>query len=252
MRKKMILLALLTAFAGGQAFSSDDIELAFPFDLESSQISVKVRPGLKSTRNLPSSSLRKARLSMLAKQVVSDENLRALAEYGDGLAALKYVRLLVSRYKGQDEPASDIAYYAAIAVGSGRVWPLRDMISAMRHLNPKTEPKKRVREYIAVLYAHAWAGNTMALDAMVEFNGVGLLFGAMSDATRVKIMAQSKVNGNGRVELQLAVRLMIESEHAAEETELAQTYLVQASGSDNLAIKTTAKNLLLLLNAAKE
>ncbi len=252
MRIHLIIFALMTAFVGSQAFGEGDIELAFPFSLESRQISVKVRPGLKNTRSLPSASLRKARLSMLEKQVISDENLRALADYGDGLAALKYVRILVSRYQGQRAHASDIAYYAAVAVGSGRVWPLRDMINAMRLLDPVTEPKKRVREYIAVLYAHAWAGNTMALDAVVEFNGDGLLFGEMSDATRAKILAQSKVNGNGRTELRLAVRLMINSERPAEETKLAQTYLVRASGSDNLAIKTTAENLLLLLNATKE
>ncbi|MCF6234276.1 MAG: hypothetical protein L3J36_14425 [Rhodobacteraceae bacterium] len=248
----MTIFALLTAFAGGQVFGGSDIELAFPFDLESRQIAVEVRPGLRSTRSLPNAALRQARLGMLANQVVSDENLRALADHGDGLAALKYVRLLVSRHTGQRAHASDIAYYAAIAVGTGRIWPLRDMITAMRLLNPETEPKNRVREYIAVLYAHAWAGNTMALDAVVEFNGDGLLFGAMSDATRAKILAQSKVNGNGRVELRLAIRLMIKSKRPAEETELAKTYLVQASGSDNLAIKATAENLLLLLNAGQE
>lgn len=252
MRIHLIIFALMTALTGSPASGGSEIELAFPFDLESRQIAVKVRPGLKSTRSLPNASLRKARLSMLAKQVVPDETLRALAGYGDGLAALKYVRLLVSRHKGQRAHASDIAYYAAIAVGSGRIWPLRDMIDAMRMLDPKSEPKSRVREYIAVLYAHAWAGNSMALDAVVEFNGDGLLFGAMSDKTRAKILAQSKINGDGRAELRLAVRLMSKPERPPEDIELAQTYLVRAKGSDNLAIKTTAENLLLLLNTGRE
>ncbi len=249
MKLHIFILGILIAGIGTDGMAGNGPSIALSGDLESRQISVTVTPGLTSTRKLPRASLRQARRDMLAKHVVSDENLRALADHGDGLAALNYVRLLVSRHHGQPEHASDIAFYGAIAVGSGRVWPLADMVDAMRLLNPKTEPPARIRKYIKVLYAHAWAGNSLALQAVVDFNGEGRLFGKMSERTRARILEQSQKNGGARAEFQLAVELMKKPTRTADETELARKYLVVAAKSGDLAIKTTSENLLLLLGA---
>ena len=245
---RIILFAVLMAYSTAQAAAQSGLSLAVSTDLASRQISVKVGPGLKSTRSLPRASLRRARQEMLAKHEVTDNELRSLANYGDGLAALKYVRKLVSRHAGQPEHASDIAYYGAIAVGSGRVWPLEDMVLAMRSLDPETEPPKRINKYYKVLYAHAWAGNSIALDALVDFNGKGMLFGELLEETRARIIEQSTRNGGGRAELRMAVRLMSKPDRSAEETELARGYLTLASATDDLSIRTTAENLMLLLD----
>ncbi len=63
---------------------------------------------------------------------------------------------------------------------TGRIWPLQDAITAMHQLDPATEPSDRIQMYIQTLYAHALAGNALALDAVVDLNGEGRLFGPMS------------------------------------------------------------------------
>ncbi len=248
MKKYIAIFGLLAAVVGTQSQAENRYEIPIPADLASRQISVQVLPNI-TTRSLRQAALRQARLDMQAGYEISENNLRDLAKHGDGLAALKYVRLLVSRYGGQREHASDIAYFGAIAVGTGRIWPLADMIKAMHALNPETEPKSRINKYITVLYAHAWAGNGLALDAVIDLNGEDRLFGKLSERTRQRILNQARENGTGRAELRMAVNLMMNPDLTSSDEELARTYLSRAVATDNLAVKVTAANLLLLLDA---
>lgn len=250
MAKRIAILGLIVALMGNFALAESGLNFPIPVEKESRQISVKVTPGLTKTNRLPTRALRQARRDMLAKKVVSDEHLVALANHGDGLAAQKYVRLLVARHDGDPSFASDIAYYAAIAVGTGRVWSLPDMVEAMHFLDVETEPKARVKKYISVLYPHAWAGNGLALDALIDFNGPGQLFGDLSETTRKRILAQSEKNGVGHAELHMAINLMRNPNRSEQETELARGYLERAMLADNLVIKTAASNLLPLLDAS--
>lgn len=216
---------------------------------EATKISVIVTPGLRSSKRLATPELRQARAAMQEGQEIPAAQMRAIATAGDGLAAQRYVRALLADPSGA--APSDIAYFAAIAVGTGRVWTLKSMIQALHRLDPETEPKERVRKYIAVLYPHAWAGNSLALDALVAFNGEGRLFGPLSDATRDRIVAQARESGDGRVELRLAMAIL-EAQRARatpEEAAMAQAraYLTLAQGSNHLAVRTTAENLLRLI-----
>ena len=222
--------------------------LVAPSD-ETGQISVKVEPGLQSSKRLRTAALRRARAAMHAGEPVSTENLRRLADAGDGLAAQRYVRILLSGDTAADP--SDISYYAAIAVGTGRIWTLKPMIEAMHRLDPETEPKARVSKYIRVLYPHAWAGNSVALDALVAFNGEGRLFGPLSDKTRQRILSEAKQQGDGQTELSLAMGIL-EVERASDTPDptamaKAREYLELAQGSDHLAVRTTAQNLLRMI-----
>lgn len=216
---------------------------------DTAQLAVKVERGLTSSKRLRSSTLRRARAALHRGEPVSTPNLAALARAGDGLAAQRYVRILLSD-KAQADP-SDIAYFAAIAVGTGRIWTLKPMIRAMHELSPETEPKERIRKYIRVLYPHAWAGNGLALDALVAFNGEGRLFGPLSDKTRDKILAQARGLGDGRIELSLAMGIL-EQERASDQPDpkalaQARSYLDLAKASDHLAVSTTAQNLLRMI-----
>lgn len=250
MKTRATFLGLIVALMGTTVWAESRLNFPMPVEKESRQISVTVTPGLTKTKRLPSAALREARRDMLAKKVVSDENLRALANHGDGLAAQKYVRLLVARHDGDPSYASDIAYYGAIAVGTGRVWSLPDMVDAMHFLNVDTEPKERVNKYISVLYPHAWAGNGLALEALIDFNGPGQLFGDLSENTRNRIIEQSEKNGVGRAELHMAINLMRNPNLSEQETELARKYLKRAMMANDLVIKTAASNLLPLLDAS--
>ena len=227
--------------------AAQQIPMPIPDTAETRQISVTVTPGVRSMRGLPTR-LRITRGRMLDGEILPDAALRQLAERGDGLAAQRLVRRL---QQTGTAPASDVAYFSAIAVGTGRVWTLPDMVDAMQRLDPQAEPRARVRKYISVLYPHAWAGNTLALDAVQRFNGAGRLFGPLSDATRDKILAQSRKNADGRAELRMALALLEEADAAgqisAAQDRQVRALLVQVAKSDSLAATTTAQNLLRLM-----
>lgn len=209
---------------------------------ETRQISVEVTQGRSSMRGLPRD-LREARRMMLDRQEIPDSSMRRLADRGDGLAAQRYVRRLVAQGE-MEAQASDVAYYAAIAVGTGRVWTLPQMIEAMGHLSAKTEPRARIRKYIQVLYPHAWAGNTIALQAVVDFNGEGRLFGALSDSTREKIVSHSGKAGDGMIPLRMALVLMEKHEMTKDETAEARRLLDSARQTTHPGIRATAEAMM--------
>ncbi|MEM8654418.1 MAG: hypothetical protein AAGF36_06705 [Pseudomonadota bacterium] len=211
---------------------------------EGVQISVKVTPGLRSSKRLRSAALRQARTDLHAGDPVTATDLRALAEAGDGLAAQRYVRVLEA--SGTADP-SDLAYFSAVAVGTGRVWTLDTMVRAMHQLDPATEPQTRINKYISVLYPHAWAGNPLALQAVIDFNGAGRLFGPLSDRTRQRILDQARAQDDGRLELGLAVALLERAN--PDDTIQARELLQRAEASEHLAVKTTAQNLLRRITA---
>jgi hypothetical protein len=222
-----------------------DIAVPAPLDATASKISVVVFPTLSNTKKLPAPALRQARKDMLDDKPISDDDLRALAQHHDGLAAQKLVQRLVAA--GGSATASDIAYYGSIAVSTGRVQSLRVAVAAMAQLDPATEPAERIKVYSTMLYAHAWAGNPLALDAVMRLNGEGNLFGPLSDKTRAKIEEQGRKAGDGRIPLWLGTNLMARSDAVPTDLHRAKDYLLQATSSDLLSVKTTAANLLVVL-----
>ncbi|MEC3860829.1 hypothetical protein VK792_05995 [Mesobacterium sp. TK19101] len=228
---------------------SETLPLPFPIDRASREISVVVDKGLKSTNRLPTRALREARLALLDKQPVEADMLKALADRGETLAALRYVDVLMAR--GIEENASDVAYYGAIAVGGGRVWALPEMVEALQYLDPATEPKARINKYIQVLYAHAWAGNELALDAVIDYNGEGRLFGPLSAATKAKIDEQINTLGGGRSDLKMAISILRKDTLTNQDLADARSYLDRAQQAENLAVATTAANLIEQLAAGK-
>ena len=241
------LLAAILALGLGSAHAQDLISLQIPPDPAHAQISVVVNKGLTRTLKLPTPALRDARQAMLDGKPVTPEALKALADHFDGLAAQKYVRYLLASVP--DASASDIAYYGTIAISTGRVWSMPQVVEALHRIEPTTEPPARIKAYVAMLYPHAWAGNSLALDAVIELNGIGKLFGPMSAATQKRVLEQADKAGDGRVPLHLALVLLQQSSRTAAEMDQAKRYLTLAQSSNNLEIQTTAVNLLALIDS---
>jgi hypothetical protein len=241
-----LLLMVGVGVLGASMATAQTIPIPIYDDKEKRLVSVEVIRGLERTTSLDDPELRDARRRMNAGETISDEHLRGLAENRDGLAAIKYVERLVE--KGVRENASDIAFFASTAVGTGRVWPLPEMIDAMRYIDPATEPEERIKRYIAVIYAHAWAGNSLALDAVIEFNGPGKLFGEMGNATRRRLEEQARLADNGRIELRLALRLLETESLSEREQDLVRGYLETVSKSEVLGMRAIALNLTGLLD----
>jgi hypothetical protein len=248
MRRYPVLAVLLLCLALPPAVQAEtatpSLQMPLATDLSRRQISVVVTPGLTSTKKLPTPELRQARKDMFAGVDLPPETLRALADKGDGLAAQKYVRLLV---RMDSASPSDVAYYGTIAVRTGRVWSLPDVVTALYQLDPATEPDDRKAAYAEMLYPHAWAGNTLALDAVIALNGEGKLFGLMSEATRQKIIERGTADGDGRVALQLAMTEARKPVRTEAETEALMQYLDLAAQGSDLAVRATAQNLLAVL-----
>jgi hypothetical protein len=240
-------LTLLAALAAGPA-AAEIIIPALPYDAEGARISVITAQALSGTNKLPPGDMRKARKAMIAGAEITDSMLRALADRGDSLAAQHLVRRLVDR--GLAANASDIAFYGSFAVGTGKVFLLRDTIAAMHLLNPATEPADRIKACADMLYPHAWAGNTLALDAVIALNGEGRLFGPMSEETRARIEAQGERIGGPRFALRQAVMHLQAVPLTEADRAEARRHLQRAAQSDDLATRATAENLLRQMDAA--
>lgn len=243
-------LAMAVGLAAGvmtTAAHADPALLALPVtaDAASRQISVTVDPGLTRTRDLPTEELRAARRAMFEDAAsVAPDLLRALADRRDGLAALHYTRHLIAT-GGSD---SDIAFYGSLAATTGRVWVLRDAVGAMLRLDPATEPRDRVSAYMAMLYPHAWAGNTLALEAILQLNGEGRLFGPLSDSTRARILDQAAANGDGRIEMQMALSLLRDPAARAGHLDEIRDYLTRAQAAPHPGLRAMAAALLARLD----
>lgn len=242
LRILILLAAALPGIVAAESPSPQVPSLAGSSDPAARQISVTAQTGLTRTVDLPTESLQEARRDLLADLPLSDADLRALADHWDGLAALRYVRRLIdSQPHGSD---SDIAYYGSIAVATGRIWPLADVTAALRRLDPVTEPPERIMVYADMLYAHAWAGNSLALDAVIDLNGEGRLFGPLSDATRARLLEIGDKRGDGRVALHMAMSLLQAPSLTEDQRRHARNYLNRAQGGNDLSVQTVAATLL--------
>ena len=240
----LALLLVIPALPLRAETAAEPALLPFPAPEAARQISVTVDKGLTRTASLPTEALRQARRDMLAGKVIADASLRALADRRDGAAAQAYVRRLVRAGAGDAATRSDIAFYGSIAVASGRIWTLPEAVAAMGTLDPATEPRDRIKAHMAALYPHAWAGNALALDALIALNGAGRLFGPMSGKTRARILEAGRRAGDGRVALQLALAALRDPADPV----AARDYLREAQAGSHLAIRTTAATLLARLD----
>jgi len=251
MWRVFLLIFLLPMASHAQQGLSGGVipNLLAPTGTNSDLLSVTVTRGLKSSKRLRTRALRRARAAMHANEPVSTANLRSLAEVGDGLAAQRYVRRLLEE---DEATASDLAFFSAVAVGTGRIWTLDTMIEAMHQLDPATEPRSRVHKYIGVLYPHAWAGNAKALEAVVVFNGEGKLFGPLVASSRLRILKEARSQSDGRIALGMAMVLLeqVRNNDTADPKDLeeARGLLEHAKTSDQIDVHTTADNLLRLID----
>lgn len=232
-----IVAMALTGVSAVSAQGWSPLDSAAP---ETRKISVVVDRGITRTSQLPAS-LRPLRKTMVANQPISEMDLRKLAERGDGLAAMRYAKILLAG--GMEKNASDIAFFAAIAAGAGRVSTLDDMIDALRLLEPGDLPREKLGRAIRVLYGHAWAGNTMALAALIDLNGKDRLLGEMSEKTRLRLLETGQKLGDGRIELHLAMKLLAESQRDQSTLTRAEGYLMRAERMGDVTVRAMAANL---------
>lgn len=126
------------------------------------------------TLDLPTWHLQQARRRMLAGRSISYDDMRALADHGDGLAAFRYANRLMDL--DRPDVLSAAALYYATAALTGRdyaVWPL---IRLLRREDIE-HSEARLRHLENVLRTLAESGNDPAMTALTRFYASGHPFG---------------------------------------------------------------------------
>lgn len=126
------------------------------------------------TRDLPTWHLQQARRRMLAGRSISYDDMRALADHGDGLAAFRYANRLMDLDR-PDVLSAAALYYATAALTDRdyAVWPL---IRLLRREDIE-HSEARLRHLESVLRTLAESGNEPATTALTRFYASGHPFG---------------------------------------------------------------------------
>jgi|GEM_PF-2383572 len=172
---------------------------------------------------------------------VSFDELRQLADTGDGLAAYK----LAERILRLDRPdlLGDAAHYFSIAVNDGRAYAIPPLAAILA--NPQVEIKASRLTHIERAMVHqARSGQLRAIEALVQMYKIGRPFGTKPDeATRLmKMVVERKFDGE--IALQLAINIAAKAPLSTSEIQEIRHYLMIAEESDVLGTRAAAQNLL--------
>ncbi len=215
-------------------------------DPKARRIAVTMTPGLRSGSDLKHDFLRRARDRMVQGKTVPTDLMQALADAGDGVAALHLAQQLEAR--GNTVPARDVAHYFGIAAATGRVAGLIGLVRTLKRIDPAATNPKRVQRLKEIVLAYAMAGNSVASAAMMEFHLAGHPFGPMPEEI-ASLATQGRGAGGALIALQLASDLVQTRWDDPTALTRAQSYLRLAVRSDSVRVKLIAGNLLPVLGA---
>ncbi|MDC0738703.1 hypothetical protein N6L24_10460 [Cognatishimia sp. SS12] len=202
---------------------------------------VQLAPRRVASRDLPDAGLRRARRNLVRGHHVSNRDLRALADLGEGNAAYHFAQ----RLRAQDQAAAEQAHYFGISLATGRDFAMGPFLAAVAQLPPGT-PAARLRELRKILLAYVAAGDMRAVTAALSLAEAGRPFaGLLPDLREI---ATGDAPGSGPLALHFAIRSLHTGEDAsARDRRDAARWLAHASTSAMLPVRLTAQNLLVQL-----
>lgn len=156
------------------------------------------------TLDLPTLSLQQARRRMLAGQSISFEDMRALADHGDGLAAFRYANRLMELER-PDLLSAAALYYAAAAL-TNRDYAVEPLIRLLRREDVAFS-EARLRHLENVLRTLADSGNEPATTALMSFYNSGHPFGPRR-ADAAVMQSNRATSGDAEAALDLVTQLM--------------------------------------------
>lgn len=156
------------------------------------------------TRDLPTWHLQKARRRMLAGQNISYDDMRALADLGDGLAAFRYANRLLDL--DRPDVLSAAALYYATAAMTGRDYAIWPLIRLLRRDDIEYSDV-RLRHLENVLRTLAESGNDSAATALMKFYESGHPFGPRT-AEAADMQRERASAGDAEAALDLVMQLM--------------------------------------------
>lgn len=195
------------------------------------------------TLDLPTLDLQAARKRMVTGGRVSSNDLRALADAGDGLAAYRYGKLLQTS-QPPAKPGS-AAHYYAIAAYTGRAFAVTPLAQLLQAEGADYGPSL-LKNSLNALTVQAISGNAKAAQILGKMYATGVPFGY--DLTQAQHFTALAGQDDPAGALKLGIALMGDAQDAALDHAGAKAALTIAANSSNLSAKVTAENLLRLLD----
>ncbi|MCX2721343.1 hypothetical protein [Roseibium salinum] len=196
------------------------------------------------TRDLPTWELQRARKRMLAGQRISYDQMRALADHGDGLAAFRYANRLVEL--GDPDVLSAAALYYASAAYTGRDYAVGPLLKILERRDVEFS-ERRLTHLENSLRALAMSGDRDAADGLLKLYSTGHPFGFQPDRVR-QFRVDLAAAGDPNAAMQLALNAL--SGNAGEEVDKARVAALLATvmEADDLGLRTAASNLQRMLD----
>lgn len=202
---------------------------------------VTLTRGVRSHRDLRSAHLRDVRRRMVDGQQVSQADLTALADAGDGLAALRLARALGGPGSGAD--LATIAHYYGFAAATGRAAGIRGLVDTLHKIEPGALSSDRAAALREIILAYVEAGNADAIAAVLDFHDSGKPFGPLPRA-----IARIEAQNTPILALHRAGALIQTGWENPQDLHQARVYLESATGSDALALQAFARTMVGVLD----
>ncbi|WP_306132372.1 hypothetical protein [Roseivivax marinus] len=193
---------------------------------------------VRHTTDLPTAELRALRRRMLAEQWISFQDMRRLADAGDGLAAFEYAERLLR----MDDPdlVGPAAFYYATAAYAGRdyaVWKLTELLRR-RDLEFSDSRLKHLENALRSL---AVRGSERAENALLDFYESGHPFGRRPEKV-ASLLTEMAEAGDTEAAMRLATQALSNPDYGIDSGEL-DSLLGIAMTSDALGTRAAAATL---------
>ena len=235
-----LLLAAAIALSAGSASAAPVVRLSHAAPAMRMVPLIRVLDDrVTRTTDLPTAELRRLRRRMIAEQWISFQDMRRLADHGDGLAAFEYGQRLLAL----DDPAlrSDAALYFATAAYAGRDYAVYKLVELLKQRDVLFSEGRLVHLENA-MRSLAAQGSDRAVKALIRFYETGHPFGFHPERARSLLGEMADVDDSDAA-MKLATRAL--SGNAPEITRARIEGLLEiAMTSDKLGTRVAAESLL--------
>jgi hypothetical protein len=191
--------------------------------------------------------LENIRKRLIAKRSVSFSQLRSLADAGDSLAAFAFAKRLAAL--GKPTLLSDALHYYSESALGGRKYAVRSILEIAARPDVVFKPThlKHAERALNVL---AMEGNAVAVDGLIRLYTVGNPFGAKPQEV-AHLLERRVRKGDGEAAYRLAITLLNAGKPSPDTTAQVIRYLEIAVDKGSLGTRSSAANIIILLNAGQ-
>ena len=233
------MLSIVLGFVAGIAAAGPVMSPAPQGSERSGLLRADFHNRVTETLDLPTWELQQARRRMLSDEPISWNDMRALADHGDGLAAFRFAQ----RIEEQGDPAllSDAAFYYANAAFTNRDYAVGPLVRILERRDVEFSPR-RLDHIENALRARALAGDDKASKALTGFYVSGHPFGRQTERA-LELRLDLAEAGDTDAAMALVVETMSGNFPVPLDEEQIASLFQVVSASDDLGLRTMGENL---------